>query len=125
MNTSHLPPSDDDLDRLLSRQLKDTTPEFEARWVELKRTLRSTPRRRSGFWPRPLWSVVLATSVAAAVLLLLPRSPTSAPTPVSPALAELWAMDEVLAGTTALLSSDTRAELLYVEARPPSFPNSP
>ncbi|ACB74718.1 hypothetical protein [Opitutus terrae] len=118
-------PSDDEVDRLLRRRLKDTTPEFEARWIELKRALRATPRRRSSIWARPLWSVLLATSVAVAALLLIPRSPRPVATEASPKLAELWKMDQTLAGSTALLSSETRAELLHVDAAQPSSPDSP
>ena len=36
--------SDHDPERLLKAGLKDTTPEFERRWTDLKRELRNTPQ---------------------------------------------------------------------------------
>ena len=46
------PPRDEDIDALLARRYRDTTPEFEARWTDLKRELRQRPI------PRHPWSWV-------------------------------------------------------------------
>ena len=46
MNTQHPnSPRPEDIDALLARGYRDTTPEFEGRWVALKRDLRQ-PRSR-------------------------------------------------------------------------------
>lgn len=108
-------PADEDIDRLLARRLRDTTPEFEARWIELKRTLRNAPPRRRSL-PLPLWSLLLAGGVAAAALLLVPDRRVPSTLETSPALAELWEMDATLVAGTILLDDDSRAELLHVAA---------
>lgn len=117
MKPMNVPPSDDELDRLLSRQLKDTTPGFEARWVALKRTLRASPPRRRFALSPARWSWLLAVGTAAVALLVVLRTPESAPGSVSPQLAELWAMDEVLAPGVVLLDTENRADLIYVANR--------
>jgi hypothetical protein len=122
MNPANPTPSDDETDRLLASRFKDTTPEFEARWVELKRTLRNAPARRGLRRFSPLWTVVFGSGIAVAAVLLVLRSPSRSPAAPSAALEELWAMNEVLSDGTALLDAGNRAELLYLstEASPPS-----
>ena len=101
MNASQpQPPGDNEIDALLARRYRDTSPEFEARWVGLKREMRSAPRpsRQPWFvgWNR--W-FTLAGAVAAVVLTVSvwrKSPPADAPVEVSPALAELFAMDAVL-----------------------------
>lgn len=114
MNPANLTPSDDETDRLLASRFKATTPEFDARWVELKRTLRQAPPRRGPLWGAPFWSVVLGSGVAVAAVLLVLRAPSRAPTAIPAVLEELWAMNEVLSDGTALLDAENRAELLYL-----------
>ena len=55
------PPRDDEIEALLARRYRDTSPEFEARWVALKRELRQAPdwQRLIGAGARPqklLWA---------------------------------------------------------------------
>lgn len=106
-------PADDEINRLLGRQLRDTTPEFEARWVELKRALRHSPPRRRWLLP-PLWSLLFAGGVAVAALLLVIRLAVAPAPEPSPRLADLWVMDEALAHSTILLDEASRDELLHV-----------
>ena len=44
------PPRDDEIDALLARRYRDTSPEFEARWVALKREIRTAPPARHLSW---------------------------------------------------------------------------
>lgn len=106
------PPRDNELDALLARRYRDTTPEFEARWVALKRELRNAPPpRRAAPWLTWLGALT-AAAVAVALLVSLPRH--AAPPAVSPALAELFAMDAVLSRGTALLDGENRDVLLHL-----------
>jgi hypothetical protein len=121
MKTPHAqPPGDDEIDALLARRYRDTSPEFEARWVNLKRELRTAAPtgRWSWFHGWVRWSA-LGGAVAAAVLTVsLWRQPpaTELPGEVSPALAELFAMDAVLGRATALLDAENRDALLHLPA---------
>lgn len=119
MNASR-PPGDEEVDALLARRYRDTSSEFEARWVALKRDLRAQPRpsRLSWFegWNR--W-FALAGATAAVVLTVSiwrkgPPAPASAE--VSPALAELFAMEAVLDRGTVLLDAENRDALLHLPA---------
>jgi hypothetical protein len=118
------PPRDEDIDVLLARRYRDTTPQFEARWVALKRALRNEPLRRSRWrwagWGG--WSALAgATTVAALLAVATWRQappPVSVPPEPSPALAELFAMDTVLGPATALLDAETREALLHLPAEP-------
>lgn len=126
MNTPHTRPSGDDpVDALLARRYRDTTPEFEARWVALKRELRTAPppARR---WTWLGWGGALALGGVAVVALALlvftpafrksPVSPTVAE--VSPRLAELFAMEAVLGRATVLLDAENRDALLHLPVPP-------
>jgi hypothetical protein len=126
MNTPNpKPPRDEDIDALLARRYRDTSPEFEARWVELKRELRNTPVRRRG-WTFSSWnSWVMLSGVAAALMMVLALAtwrrenpPAVAAAEVSPALAELFAMDAVLGRATALLDAENREALLHLPTPP-------
>ncbi|MBI5689814.1 MAG: hypothetical protein HZC55_06915 [Verrucomicrobia bacterium] len=118
------PPRDDEIEALLARRYRDTSPEFEARWVALKRELRQAPAR-----PRPSWFegwnrwLALGGALAAVVLTVAVwRRPApvreNVPAEVSPALAELFAMDAVLGRGTALLDAENRDALLNLPVRP-------
>ena len=63
-------PSDHDAEALLRPRLRATTPEFERRWLDLKRELRSAPApRRNPRWHGWAWVVApLAAGAAAASL---------------------------------------------------------
>jgi hypothetical protein len=115
---------DEDLDALLARRYRDTTPEFEARWVALKRELRQAPAPpRHRAWSG--WTGWLVAGAAAAVILvasLTQRQPGGSGPEISPALAELFAMDAVLSHGSALLDPESRDALMHLPARP-SAPN--
>ncbi len=118
-------PRDEDIDALLARRYRDTSPAFEARWVELKRDLRNAPIRRR-WWTFSGWNSWVALSgVAAALVMVLAiatlRRETASPgtaVEVSPALAELFAMDAVLGRATPLLDAENREALLHLPAQP-------
>ena len=123
MNPPRRPPSDDEMDRLLASRFRDTTPEFEARWRDLKRELRQVPPHQPALgWRRfaPWFGVALAGS-AALWLVMLNYQPAafigSAGEP-SPALAELLKMDAALTPGTALLDPESRDALLHLPAHP-------
>lgn len=117
-----LPPRDDEIDLLLARQYRDTTPEFEARWVAMKRELRSAPApRRWSRWSG--WVGLLATGSIAAMVLVLSLT-RNVPMPAKPAdvdgsvVAELMAMDEVLGRGRILLNVEDRDVLLHLSVQP-------
>lgn len=114
-----LPPDDQETDRLLARRYRDTSPEFEARWVALKRDLRQAPATRRRLWPGwPALGWVGALGVAALLVLVViqPRSPepVSAGPELSPQLAELFAMEAALAPAAPLLDEENRTALLHL-----------
>ncbi len=121
MNTPRSqPPRDDQIDALLARRYRDTSPEFEARWVALKRDLRSAPPARHLAWFHGWvrWTA-LGGAVAATVFTLSvwrKTAPTEVPGEVSPALAELFAMDAVLGRATVLLNAENRDALFHLPA---------
>ncbi len=115
-------PRDDEIDALLARRYRDTSPEFEARWVALKRGLRAAPRRHPLAWWQG-WTQWLAVGGAVAAMAITfavwrQPAPTRAPDEISPALAELFAMDAVLGRATVLLDAENRDVLLHLPAKP-------
>lgn len=120
--TESRPPSDEEIDRLLASRYRDTTPEFEARWRDLRRDLRRAPVRQPGFAWRG-WPVVLAAGgVALVVVLALHPGRKTVPPPAvhfSPAFAELAEMDEILGAAAPLLDPENRAALLHLPVQPP------
>jgi hypothetical protein len=109
MNTPPIPPRDEDIDALLARRYCDTTPEFEARWVALKRELRHqrVPRRPWLWFASTPW-LTLGGLAAAIVFLAVATWQRETPSAMtadvpSPALVELFAMNAVLDRATALL----------------------
>lgn len=113
------PPRDDEIAALLARRYRDTTPEFEARWVALKRELRRAPPPRRAPWLA--WLGALAIGAVALALLVSRPRPTAPLAPdagVPPALAELFAMDDVLRRGTALLDGENRDALLHLPLQP-------
>jgi len=121
MNAPRPPtPRDEEIDALLARRYRDTSPEFDARWVALKRELRAASRapHQSWFHGWMRWPA-LGGAIAAAVFTVgvwrrVP--PGESPGEVSPALAELFAMDAVLGRATVLLDAENRDALLHLPA---------
>jgi len=127
MNTPPRPaPSDDDINRLLARRYRDTSPEFEARWVALKRELRQTPparRRLLPAWRLTGWlGAVGALGAAAAVAFVVYSTrPTIPPSPeLTPQVSELLALDETLSRALPLLDEENRTALLQLSATGPT-----
>ena len=116
------PIREDAIDALLARRYRDTTPEFEARWVALKRELRQEPARRRPVWSG--WTAWLALGTVAAALVLavtVTRRPVLPPAELSPALADLFAMEAVLNRGAALLDVESREALLHLPVSTPSL----
>ena len=121
--TDRPPPSDDELDRLLASRFKDTTPDFEARWIDLKRQLRTAPPRRRVVPSWAVWLGAISGGVTVlAILLALHPWRVAAPPPgrtvFSPAFAELFDIDDALAPATTLLDAENREALLHLPANP-------
>ena len=109
------PLSDDQLDALLARRFRDTTPEFEARWSDLRRGLRTaqSPRRATPSWAAWLGMVSAATAMAAILFALHPWRPAPAPAAaLPPDVDTLLTMDAVLETAVPLLNTDDRDALL-------------
>ncbi|MDI1247520.1 MAG: hypothetical protein PSV13_01430 [Lacunisphaera sp.] len=118
-------PSDDDLDRLLARRYHDTSPEFEARWVALKRELRQAPPRARLLpaWRLTGWfGAVGALGAAAAIAFVMysARPATSSSPELTPQVRELLALDESLGRALPLLDEETRTALLHLSASTPT-----
>lgn len=118
---SPLPPDDTETDRLLARRYRDTSPDFEARWVALKRDLRQTSttrRRRWPVWPALGWIGALGAAALLVLVVTHPRSPAPVPAgpELSPQLAELFAMDAALTPAAPLLDEESRTALLHLPA---------
>lgn len=127
MNSNPRPtPTDDELDRLLARRYRDTSSEFEARWVALKRELRQAPPARARFLPawRPaswLGAVGALGAVATiAFVIYFSRSTTSSSPELTPKMSELLALDESLGRALPLLDEETRSALLHLSATRPT-----
>jgi len=124
MNASRpTPPNDDEISALLARRYRDTTADFEARWVALKRELRQAPPQRAGFrWPAWAGHFVLSGAVTALVIAfaLGTREPprVAGTAEISPALAELFTLEAALGRAGALLDAENRDALLHLPVRP-------
>lgn len=112
------PPSDDELDALLARRYRDTSPEFEARWVSLRRDLRQAPPpRRFPVWRLAGW---LGAAAAVAGIGLFLTRPAVPPAPeLTPQVSELLALDAALARAQPLLDEETRVALLHLSPASP------
>ena len=110
--------SEAQVDRLLAGKFRDTTPEFEARWVQLRRELRQAPPpRRTAWmaWTAWLGAVTAGAALVLAVVVAVRRPvPTPETVPLSPELAELLTMDAVLHRAQVLLDDEQRAALLHL-----------
>ncbi len=113
------PPDAHDPEALLRSGLRDTTPEFERRWTDLKRDLRREPAPRRGFARHWWWSLVPAGAAAAAVwlLVLTPDRPGRNDGPSAAELAaygELFALDDALRGALPLTDNEAVGDLLLI-----------
>lgn len=118
MNTdSPLPPSDDELDRLLASRLKHTRPEFEMRWRELRGELAGRRPARRGRWLPQwlLWPGFAAGAIAALAFVFTIRDPGSTQSSFDREMFEdLIALDSNLASAAVLLDPETRDALLHL-----------
>ena len=119
MNTpGSQPPRDNEIDALLARRYRDTSPEFEARWVALKRDLRTAPPARALAWHEgwTRWFALGGAVAAVALTVSVWRRPAPADvtTEPSPVLTELFAMDAVLGRATVLLDAENRDALFHL-----------
>jgi hypothetical protein len=128
MNPNPRPaPSDDDLDRLLARRYHDTSPEFEARWVALKRELRQAPPPRARLlpaWRLTGWFGAMGALGAAAAIafVMYTARPTDSSSPeLTPQVRELLALDDSLGRALPLLDEETRTALLHLSAATPTI----
>lgn len=116
------PLPDHDLDALLGSRMRDTTPEFEARWVAFKRRLRTEPPGRHAVPAWAAWLGLMSAGVTLVAILLALHPWRPAPPPgrnLAPDLDELLTMDSVLQSATALLDPENRDALLNLPAPPP------
>ncbi len=116
MTSSSPGPSDEDLDRLLSTQVRRTRPEFEQRWRELRGTF-NPPRHSRSPWRWAFWPG-LATAAALAVLLTFElRTPAGPSSPGPLSFEELVALDSALSPARPLLQPETREAVINLPAR--------
>jgi len=117
-STPHFEP--DDPEQLLRSGLRETTPEFEKRWADLKRELRLEPAPRRAF-PALRWFWLLApvgtAMVAAFILFTRPAGPaqTESSTISSTTIAaygELLTLDSALREALPLTSTENLEALL-------------
>jgi hypothetical protein len=107
-------PTDDEIDALIARRYCDTSPEFEARWVALKRDLRQAPvPRRDPVWRLAGWFGAAAAATVVGLFLVRPSAPPPEP---SPQVRELLALDAALARAEPLLDEETRTALLHLSS---------
>jgi hypothetical protein len=114
------PPSEEEIDHLLASRFRDTTPEFEARWRDLRRELRQAPTPRRS-WPAWWPGLALAGMTLAAGLVVYRPWVTpvqSTENRFSPEFAELFAMDDILGRAAPLLDPENRDALLHLPANP-------
>lgn len=110
----------DDPEQLLRSGLRETTPEFEKRWADLKRELRQEPAQPHVF-PGLRQFILLATASAMAVVALMlfikqsrpaqPENITITPTTIA-AYGELLDLDSTLRGAMPLTSTENLETLL-------------
>jgi len=121
MNPNRMP-DDNETDRLLASRFNETTPEFEARWIALKRELRNGGQaKRTWFvWPGAWISVAAAGVVAIGILVAVQQyRPKDAPR-FSPQFAELFEMNEILDSALPLIDPENRDAFLNLPSKPPS-----
>ena len=112
----HQPPPVDP-DSLLRTGLRDTTPDFERRWTDLKRELRHRPAPSvTTNWRRWWWAALPAAAGLALALVLQPR-PQSVATPTELAAYEaLFLLEDELQYALPLSERTTLDDLLAIPA---------
>lgn len=119
------PSSPDDTERLLRARIRETTPEFEARFESLRRRLAHEPPRPTwrawlGAWFRPLspLTVSLAAAAAALVFVLVLNVTLSRRGELSErelaAFGELVALDDTLRAGLVIADAETLDALLLM-----------
>lgn len=115
---SHLEP--DDPEQLLRSGLRETTPEFEKRWADLKRELRQEPVPRPSFAGLRQFIFLSTASAMAVVALMLfikqskpteMRTVTISPTTIA-AYGELFSLDSELREAMPLTNTENLETLL-------------
>lgn len=113
------PPSDDEIDQVLAARVRRTSPEFEMRWRELRAGFTAQPRPRRPFWASwLLWPGLAATVGAAALIIVLQRSPGPTQMTVPITFEELIALDNALQPAKPLLDAESRDALLHLPPQP-------
>ncbi len=119
------PDNPDGTERQLRARLRSTTPEFEARFDELRRQLAHEPRRQpqriwfySWFTVRPAWAG--AALAACIVALFAYRSTPPKPLPKAEAAAygELLALNDTLRTALPLTDPETLDAMLELPLSP-------
>lgn len=131
MNGSvHDSPDRADPERLLARGLRDTTPEFEARFDDLRRSLAHEPPRRGildvlgkAMRMRPAWlgAAVAVAGLALAFAIIQTRLPRGA---VPDGIEEQWyadvvVLDDSLRDALVLSEGETREVLSHMPVETP------
>lgn len=115
-----LQPPPEDPESLLRSGLRDTTPEFERRWVDLRRALRQGAAPRTAGRRRWWWSLLpAAVAVTAVWLLLLPPAPRE-PAADLGAYAELFSLDADLRAALPLTDLEAVDTLFNLSLPDPS-----
>lgn len=121
-SSSHLEP--DDPEELLRSGLRETTPEFEKRWSDLKRDLRKGSAPRHTFWGfRQFILFATASSVVVFALLLFIKQPRPAkpesitiPATTIAVYGELLDLNSTLSGAMPLTSTENLDALLNLSS---------
>ncbi len=113
---NHLPPVDPE--SLLRSGLRDTTPDFERRWTDLKRDLRNRPAPRvAAGWRRWWWAAMPAAAATLVLALLLQPRPAAGPAPAEfAAYEELFRLDDALRSALPLSEDTLLDDLLAMPA---------
>jgi len=98
--------------------LRDTTPDFERRWTELKRRLRTEPVHRRHLYGARWWWTILPLGAALVILALVlrPHYPADKALPADEvtAFADLLELDAQLRDAVPLANLDTTETLLLI-----------
>ena len=112
----HQPPPGDP-EFLLRSGLRDTTPEFERRWTDLKRELRTRPTPGVTTYWRCWWAAAVPAAAALGLILVLLPRPQPGPTPTELAAYEgLFFLEDELRSALPLSEDATLDDLLAMPA---------
>jgi hypothetical protein len=113
MNPEHRIFTDEEIDRLLAGPLPETTPEFEARWLDLKRQWRAVPVRPPRWRKWPAWTFLALPAAAVVILAFVLEHRRATPSVAAADFELLLSLDEKLSPATPLLDRDTRSALMH------------